>query len=544
MQTPAARGALLVLAAVVAAAMAQKDPYWLPGRTAMVHLFEWKWADIAAECENFLGPKGFGGVQVSPPTENLAITQRNRPWWERYQPVSYNLVTRSGDEAAFADMVKRCNDVGVRIYADVILNHMTGTWDGEVGTGGSIPDTAAYSYPDVPYTKDNFHPYCLVNNYQDANNIRDCELVELHDLDQSQEFVRQKLSEYLNHLVELGVAGFRVDSAKHMTPSELKLIYDAVSDLNTDFGFPEGSRPFIFQEVIDFGNEAVSESEYTDMGRVIEFRYSSEIGRGFRQNNPLKWFYNFGEAWAMESDENVVVFVDNHDNQRGHGAGGDQILTYKVPRQYKMAVAFMLAWPFGAPRLMSSFAFTDTEAGPPMDENQNTISPTFNEDGSCDENWVCEHRWRPIYNMLTFRIATEGTNATNWWDNDNNQIAFCREEKGFIVINDENVDLQETLTTCLPAGDYCDVISGEPTDSGCSGKTITVNSDGTATFEILTTDEEGTIAIHVNAMSGSGGLTTAAPTGSTSDSGHTTDPCGCESTTEVTTTTTTENPCR
>lgn len=31
----------------------------------MVHLFEWKWDDIAAECERFLGPRGFGGIQVS-----------------------------------------------------------------------------------------------------------------------------------------------------------------------------------------------------------------------------------------------------------------------------------------------------------------------------------------------------------------------------------------------------------------------------------------------------------------------------------------------
>jgi len=30
----------------------------------MVHLFEWKWDDIAKECENFLGPKGYAGVQV------------------------------------------------------------------------------------------------------------------------------------------------------------------------------------------------------------------------------------------------------------------------------------------------------------------------------------------------------------------------------------------------------------------------------------------------------------------------------------------------
>ena len=33
-------------------------------RVAIVHLFEWKWTDIAAECERFLGPRGFCGVQV------------------------------------------------------------------------------------------------------------------------------------------------------------------------------------------------------------------------------------------------------------------------------------------------------------------------------------------------------------------------------------------------------------------------------------------------------------------------------------------------
>lgn len=51
-------------------------------------------------------------TKVSPPSENIIVG--NRPWWERYQPVSYKLGTRSGDEAAFANMVRRCNTVGVR----------------------------------------------------------------------------------------------------------------------------------------------------------------------------------------------------------------------------------------------------------------------------------------------------------------------------------------------------------------------------------------------------------------------------------------------
>ena len=33
-------------------------------RAAIVHLFEWKWTDIANECERFLGPMGYCGVQV------------------------------------------------------------------------------------------------------------------------------------------------------------------------------------------------------------------------------------------------------------------------------------------------------------------------------------------------------------------------------------------------------------------------------------------------------------------------------------------------
>lgn len=41
------------------------DPHWKAGHSVMVHLMDWRWADIANECETFLGPNGFGGVQVS-----------------------------------------------------------------------------------------------------------------------------------------------------------------------------------------------------------------------------------------------------------------------------------------------------------------------------------------------------------------------------------------------------------------------------------------------------------------------------------------------
>ncbi len=76
-------------------AMSTETPSEAPAdRRVIVHLFEWKWTDVAQECETFLGPMGYRAVQVSPPTENAVVEDPPRPWWERYQPASYRLDNR------------------------------------------------------------------------------------------------------------------------------------------------------------------------------------------------------------------------------------------------------------------------------------------------------------------------------------------------------------------------------------------------------------------------------------------------------------------
>ena len=52
--------------------------------------------------------------KVSPPTEHAITLADSNSWWQRYQPVSYKLESRSGTALEFADMVSRCNAVGVR----------------------------------------------------------------------------------------------------------------------------------------------------------------------------------------------------------------------------------------------------------------------------------------------------------------------------------------------------------------------------------------------------------------------------------------------
>lgn len=86
----------------------------------------------------------------------------------------------------------------------------------------------------------------------------------------------------------------------------------------------------------------------------------------------------------MSDYEHAFVFVDNHDNQRGHGGGGNRV-THKEPELYRYAVAFMLAHDYGTKRVMSSYYFgDDSDKGPPP------TSP------GCGDEWVCEHRWKAI----------------------------------------------------------------------------------------------------------------------------------------------------
>lgn len=249
---------LLIGTAVTASVLAQHDPHYKCKRSGIVHLFEWKFSDIEKECLQFLGPNGYGGVQVSPVNENVIAEER--PWWERYQPMSYIIETRSGNAAEFARMVRTCRIMGVNVYVDVIANHMAapGATNPVNGTAGSTADPSERSFPAVPYTTDDFHPYCVISDYQNATEVRVCQLNSLPDLNQTRENVRESIVTFMNTLIDLGVAGFRMDACKHMWQVDLEVIYGRLNNLSTKMGFPRGAKPFIYQEVIDLGGEAVS----------------------------------------------------------------------------------------------------------------------------------------------------------------------------------------------------------------------------------------------------------------------------------------------
>uniref|UniRef100_A0A182Q9P1 Alpha-amylase n=1 Tax=Anopheles farauti TaxID=69004 RepID=A0A182Q9P1_9DIPT len=464
----------------------RNNPHYYLGRNVMVHLFEWKFNDIAEECEKVLGPGGFGGVQVSPVNEYVIAPYR--PWWERYQPISYKLRSRSGDEAQFADMVRRCQRAGIRIYVDVVVNHMAAVGANVplYGTAGSPSDPANREYPAVPYNRTHFHTDCIIDNYQNATNVRDCELNGLPDLNQTEPYVRDRIVEFMNRLIELGVAGFRMDASKHMWPEDLSAIYTRLNTLNPAFEFPPGASPFIYQEVIDLGNEPVKASQYSDLGEVTEFKYSTFIGlifRGQLEASGLRALTaNNATQMGLLPSESALVFVDNHDNQRGHGAGGDSILTFKDGSKYVQALAFTLATDYGTVRLMSSYNFTNTDQGPPTDGEGNILSPGFaTTTGACLNGWICEHRWPVVRRLVTFRNLVAPTPLTDV-QTTSGTFAFCRGNVGFAVFNTGPEAYDGIFQTCLPPGEYCDILTGGRVDTECTVMRVLVLEDSTVSL--------------------------------------------------------------
>ncbi|MCO8274312.1 alpha-amylase family glycosyl hydrolase [Actinoplanes sp. TRM 88003] len=487
-----------LLAAVVAIAVvgrpeqADAKPDANPGaRDAIVHLFEWPWASVASECTNVLGPKGFGGVQVSPPQEHVVLPSAGYPWWQDYQPVSYQLVTRRGDRAAFANMVSTCHAAGVKIYVDAVINHMAG--GASTGTGSAGTSYSHYSYPAVPFGNDDFH-HCGRNGNDDIANwgdrweIQNCELVDLSDLKTESSYVRGKLVAYLNDLISLGVDGFRVDAAKHMPVADLQAIYGQLN-----------GNPYFFQETIEGGAGEPSPTEYTGIGDVTEFRYGDVVGNAFRDGN-LQNLQNLPSQMLLSSGD-AVAFIDNHDTQRN----GRAKLTYKDGTNYALAEAFMLAYPYGTPAVMSSFTFSNPEAGPPATSNGTTTAV------NCSSGWACEHRWRTTANLVGFHNAAAGTGLTNWWSNGGNQIGFGRGSNAYAVFN-RGGSLNRTFSTSLPAGTYCDVANGDFANGACTGTAYTVNASGQFT---ATVPANGMLALHINARGTGTGPTTPPPTGCT-----------------------------
>lgn len=444
--------------------------------------FQTNWNSVAKECTEAYGPEGVGYVQVSPPMESIQGTE----WWTSYQPVSYKLDSKLGTEAEFKTMIATCNAVGVEIIADSVINHTTGADQGEgTGVAGSKYDGEG-NFPAIPYAKENFHD-CTKNigDYTNADEVQNCRLTSLQDLDTSQEYVQDKLADYMNRLLDLGVYGFRVDAVKHIATADVAAIKAKLAEKSGR----NADDIFFEQEVIGNASEAaeIQPSNYVANGKVSEFNFTNHLSVAFAGDitDASKGLAKVGgDGWV--SSDKAAVWVTNWDTERGSA------ITYKKGSKYLLANAFMLAYDYGQPHIYSGYYFDNSDDGAPGATETSVPDMECPTDGSMTSGtWQCAERWTAIRGMIGFHNAVNGTDVTNWKAYDTNVLGFGRGDVGYLALNNSADDSKQTFQTSLPAGGYCNVYA-----TGDCSATVTVKDDGT--FD-ATLAKNSAIAIYAGA---------------------------------------------
>ncbi|KAG8710734.1 hypothetical protein FRC09_020951 [Ceratobasidium sp. 395] len=388
-------------------------------KVAIVELFGWPYADIEKECV-FLGKAGYGGVRIWPPSESVTSDwwpQSNElnPWWFVYQPVSYRLISRHGTLAQLRSMITTCRSNGVRVYADAVVNHMSGGgndiqnhrgggsaptcgWYGpKNGTAGSPyfthtstyqynPQTGmrpAMEYPAVPYGPTDFHCDRSLNSFTDGFTLNYGWLVGLADLNTEKAGVQERIATYFATLLSIahefgdttGFSGFRIDAAKHMGPKNIAQI---MARLKTKMGGSLPSDFITWLEVILGGEKDLLACQYNDYNWYQYFNdqmtaaglTSTEIGYVKIWSSDYPKEYPICGSWILPPTR-FVIQNDDHDQQsdgsssRDMGSTGSILIKEKnvaTHRQFEVQLFTQTGFAANVRNVLSSYSFRSNGA--------------------------------------------------------------------------------------------------------------------------------------------------------------------------------------
>ena len=415
----------------------------------IIHPFQWTYDNIAKECTEYLGPAGFDGVQISQPAEHA---NKGNVWWAVYQPVNFNnFTTMTGNETQLKNMIKACNEAGVKVFADAVFNQRPN--DG-VGLGGSTYGNN--SYPDGFNDGDFHHNGCSVGNYSDEWNVRQCALLGMTDTATDNSSTQDKIADFLVKLMDMGVYGFRIDAAKHMHYNDINAIMDKTAA-------KAGKRPPIYMEVIGNSQEApdIQPNKYTfiDNSVVTDFSYVDRMKEIF-DNGDYGSALTFG--LAVDSD-NAEVFVNNHDDEYHRCSAGSCSMGTQENPKYNLAQSWLAVWPKGKVRqIYSGYKFNSHDPAGPISADR------------CQGGWLCQHRVPFVLNAPRFARATRGEAVSTSGFSDN-VLWFNRGSKGFYAMNTSGSDVTKSFNVTMADGTYCDILGAtDPKNNPC-GSDITVS---------------------------------------------------------------------
>lgn len=366
----------------------------LPGLAVgdvVLHAFNWAYGDVASRAPQ-IASAGYSAVLVAP-----AYKSWGADWWERYQPLDYRVVDHPlGNRVDFEDMILALTAADVKVYADVILNHMANkaevadlNYPGAIALGEYQASNPVPLFGNIEYnftSSADFGDAQCITNWLDVWQVQNYRLcggggdTGLPDLVPNTWVVFQQ-QQYLTALKTMGVAGFRIDAAKHMP------IGKHINEVLTP-DIMDGMH--VFGEIIVGGGAGTVEY---DLFLAPYLDQTSHGAYDFPHFHTMRNAFGFGGSLtALENPEatnqaldkfRAITFAITHDIPQN--AGFNSLIM--DPTDEYLAYAYIIG----------------RDGGVPLVYSDNNESPQFNArwEGVC---WEAEY----MTSMISFHNACQG----------------------------------------------------------------------------------------------------------------------------------------
>lgn len=427
----------------------------------ILHAFNWRYDEVAAQAEA-ISARGYRMVLVSPP-----LKSEGSAWWARYQPQDYRVIDNPlGNTESFRAMAQRLAAVGVRLHADIVVNHMANesglrsdlNYPGQRVLDRYAADPAYFQrqrlFGDLSQNLLSplaFREARCINDYNNVFQVQNWRLcggggdTGLPDLNDSDAVVSQQRL-YLEALKQLGVSGFRIDATKHMTGKQIARIFTPEIVANT----------FVYGEVITGSGLGDPEYQlyllpYLDSSghAAYDFTMHASLRRAFAFGGNLAELANPLERGQALPDQRAVTFTVTHDMPNNSGFRG-QLLD---PVDETLAYAYILGRNQGTPMLYSD----------------------HNESG--DGRWVDAWRRADLAAMVSFHNQMQGEDL-RMLAQGACFVMFRRGVRGLVGINKcgNNVDVELDIVAdkLWWRSNYRDVLSGNVINIDRRGYRVTL----------------------------------------------------------------------
>ena len=255
---------------------------------------------------DYIKGMGFDAIWISPIIENLEGSYHGYHFTNLYK-----LNEHFGTESDFKALITACHNKDIWVMVDVVGNHVA-----PVGTDYSKI---------TPFDKaEYYHDKCDIKDWNNQWQVENCRLCDLPDLKQENDYVTEKMTEWIHDLVQkYGIDGIRIDTIMEVP----KWFWDKFRTLAGVFQIGEAFSGNIGY-VADYQNHLDS---------VFNYPLYYSIETGFCSNFRDIEGYWFNNRPKFPAPEYTAVFVENHDNKRFLNRCADK-------SKFTNAVVFSLLW--------------------------------------------------------------------------------------------------------------------------------------------------------------------------------------------------------